>query len=83
LPSLVSAEREGWGLERAWGHLVLYFCFTNFCRLTVFSFRFPVLAGGWRGVSKRTVPLQRDPRTTPVSKMPLGGGDAGSGGVAT
>ena len=83
VPSLVSAEREGRGLERAWGHFVLYFCSTKVRRLTVFSFRFPVLAGGWRGVSKRTVPLQRDPRTTPVSKMPLGGGDAGAGGVAT
>ena len=80
LLSLASAERERRGLERACGHFVLL---TKACSLTVFSFRFPVLAGGWRGVSKRTVPLQRDPRTTPVSKMPLGGGDAGSGGVAT
>ena len=57
LLSLVSAERERGGLERACGHLVLYFCSTNVCRLTVFLFRFPGLAGGWQGASKRTVPL--------------------------
>ena len=62
----------------------MYFCRANFCRLTVFSFRLPGLCGGWRGVSKRTVREQRCPRATPVSmRMPLGGGDAGSGGVAT